>query len=280
LSGLSVGFVTWRTPKERLAGFLESLVTAVATLRHRTSMPVVIYAICNDAPQEAIGVETMIRAQAEGRADIEWQFLHGHGNVGYGAAQNLAIRRTDAEFHLICNPDLVMAPGALLDAAGFLEMHPDAVLAAPQGYDAEGQYARLAKRSPTLLALALVVVAAMLAVGQIDAWGFGHPAVVGALVVVPLAVERGSEGERPGERDGNPQDARRRPLHRLPRAHEGEREDEHARDGEEQRRRHHFPAPRLDRQVLAHHEPGHPQEVSRHAIGPVRGARPAASAAR
>ena len=35
---------------------------------------------------------------------------------------------------------------------------------------------------------------------------------------------------------------------------------------------HHLPAPRLDRQVLAHHEPGHPQEVSRHAISPVRGA--------
>ena len=55
----------------------------------------------------------------------------------------------------MCNPDLTMAPDVLVEAVHFLKASPGAVLAAPQGFDAEGRYARLAKRSPTLLALAL-----------------------------------------------------------------------------------------------------------------------------
>ena len=155
MTGLSVGFVTWHTPNDVLASFLDSLAEAVETLVRRTSMPVSIYAICNDAPQDVQAVETMIQPRAQSADEVAWHFIQGHGNIGYGAAQNLAVRRTEADFHLMCNPDLVMAPSVLLEALRFLEAHPGAVLAAPRGFDAEGRYARLAKRSPTLLALAL-----------------------------------------------------------------------------------------------------------------------------
>ncbi len=155
MTGLSVGFVTWGTPTEVLAGFLRSLAEAVETLIRRTPMPVSIYAICNEAPQAVQAVEAVIQPYATSGSEVRWQFIQGHGNIGYSAAQNLAIRSTEAEYHLICNPDLVMAPNVLLEAVRFLEAHPNAVLAAPQGFDAEGRYARLAKRAPTLLALAL-----------------------------------------------------------------------------------------------------------------------------
>ena len=155
MTGLSVGFVTWHTPKDMLAGFLDSLAEAVETLARRMPMPVSVYAICNDAPQDLRAVDAMIRPYAIRASDVRWHFIQGHGNIGYGAAQNLAVRRTEADFHLMCNPDLVMAPSVLLEAVRFLEAHPGAVLAAPRGIDAEGRYARLAKRPPTLLALAL-----------------------------------------------------------------------------------------------------------------------------
>ena len=155
MTGLSVGFVTWRTPPDQLAGFLGSLAKAVEALIRQRPMQVSIYAISNDAPQEADVVQAMTRSHAPSGGDVCWQFVHGHGNIGYGAAQNLAIRRTEAAVHLMCNPDLIMAPEVLVEAVRFLETHPAAVLAAPQGFDAEGRYARFAKRSPTLLALAL-----------------------------------------------------------------------------------------------------------------------------
>ncbi len=155
MTGLSVGFVTWHTPKDVLAKFLDSLAEAVETLLRAMPMPVSIYAICNDASQDVQAVEAMIRPRALSAGELTWHFVQGHGNIGYGAAQNLAIRRTEADFHLICNPDLVMAPSALLETVRFLEAHPGAVLAAPRGFDAEGRNARLAKRPPTLLTLAL-----------------------------------------------------------------------------------------------------------------------------
>ena len=155
MTGLSVGFVTWRTPQDMLAGFVDSLAEAVATLVRRMPMPVSIYAICNDAPQDAQAVEAMIQPCAQGPGGICWHFVGGHGNIGYGAAQNLALRRTDAEFHLMCNPDLILAPDVLLETVRYLRSNPDAVMAAPQGFDAQGRYARLAKRQPTLLVLAL-----------------------------------------------------------------------------------------------------------------------------
>ncbi|MXW52243.1 MAG: glycosyltransferase family 2 protein [Gammaproteobacteria bacterium] len=155
MTGLSVGFVTWHTPKDMLAGFLDSLAEAVETLARRMPMPVSVYAICNDAPQDLRAVDAMIRPYAIRASDVRWNFIQGHGNIGYGAAQNLAVRRTEADFHLMCNPDLVMAPSVLLEAVRFLKAHPGAVLAAPRGFDADGRYARLAKRPPTLLALAL-----------------------------------------------------------------------------------------------------------------------------
>ena len=155
MTGLSVGFVTWRTPTDLLAGFLDSLAEAVETLILRTPMPVSIYAICNEVPPEVQAVEAMIQSYATGGSDVRWQLIQGHGNIGYGAAQNLAVRSTEAEFHLMCNPDIVMAPSVLLETVTFLQAHPVAVVAAPQGFDADGRYARLAKRSPTVLALAL-----------------------------------------------------------------------------------------------------------------------------
>ena len=60
MSGLSVGFVTWHTPTELLASFLDSLTEAVEVLVRRTPMPVSIYAICNDVAQDVQAVEAMI----------------------------------------------------------------------------------------------------------------------------------------------------------------------------------------------------------------------------
>ena len=124
MTGLSVGFVTWHTPKDMLAGFLDSLAEAVETLARRMPMPVSVYAICNDAPQDLRAVDAMIRPYAIRASDVRWNFIQGHGNIGYGAAQNLAVRRTEADFHLMCNPDLVMAPSVLLEAVRFLKAHP------------------------------------------------------------------------------------------------------------------------------------------------------------
>lgn len=152
---VSIGFVTWRTPPAVLAGFLDSLAAAVRRLVGNGAEQVVVYALSNDGPQGAATVKEALAPHRAAGGQAHWEFICGQGNVGYGAAQNLAIRRTGADFHFISNPDVVMAPDALLQGLQFLQAHPQAVAVGPQGYDAAGQYAKLAKRMPSVLTLLL-----------------------------------------------------------------------------------------------------------------------------
>ena len=154
-ASVSLGFVTWRTPPAVLARFLDSLAQAVNRLVENGAGQVAVYAVSNDDAQGAAEVAAALAPHRGGASQAGWEFIHGHGNIGYGAAQNLAIQRTQADCHFISNPDVVMAPDALLQAAKFLQAHPKTVAVGPQGYDADGQYAQLAKRTPTVLALLL-----------------------------------------------------------------------------------------------------------------------------
>lgn len=154
-AAVSLGFVTWRTPTEVLARFLHSLDEAIEILIRELEGQVVVYAISNDDSQGAAALAAALERHRGQSERVRWELIHGHGNLGYGAAQNLAIRRTEAACHFISNPDVVLARQALLQGARFLRDHPNAVAIGPQGYDCQGRYAHLAKRMPTVLALLL-----------------------------------------------------------------------------------------------------------------------------
>ena len=81
------------------------------------------------------------------------ELLSGHGNIGYGAGHNLALDRHDLEFHLILNPDVLLAEDALSEGLAFLATHPSAGLLAPAVWDADGQRQYLCKAYPTVLDL-------------------------------------------------------------------------------------------------------------------------------
>ena len=83
------------------------------------------------------------------------QILSGHGNVGYGAGHNLALWQSQADWHLILNPDVLMEEDALSAGLEFLTTHPEAGLIAPAVWNQAGQRQYLCKRYPTVLDLAL-----------------------------------------------------------------------------------------------------------------------------
>jgi hypothetical protein len=79
------------------------------------------------------------------------EVLRGHGNVGFGAGHNLALRRIESDFHLVLNPDVKLAPDALAVALRFMHAHPECGLLAPAVYDGEGRQQFLCKRYPAVL---------------------------------------------------------------------------------------------------------------------------------
>ncbi len=75
--------------------------------------------------------------------------LSGHGNVGYGAGHNLAIRATSMPAHLVLNPDVELDVTALRAGLTTLAL-PRVVLVGAVGRDGDGKPGYLSKRMPSV----------------------------------------------------------------------------------------------------------------------------------
>jgi len=86
---------------------------------------------------------------------ITVELVTGHGNVGYGRANNLVLPRLDSEFHLVMNPDVELDHEALVAALRALEGDPSIGLVAPDACGAKGERQYLCKRYPSVWVLFL-----------------------------------------------------------------------------------------------------------------------------
>ena len=105
---LSIGIVTYRSADEVVRRLLESLVAAVRGATAQTAMDVAIQVVCNDDEAARFrALSALVDDLAESAPQcLRCELVTGHGNIGYGAAQNLAIRRSSADYHLVLNPDV------------------------------------------------------------------------------------------------------------------------------------------------------------------------------
>jgi GT2 family glycosyltransferase len=83
------------------------------------------------------------------------RLISGHGNVGYGQGHNKALEQARADYHLILNPDVLIADDALSQALEFMEQHPEVGLLAPAIMGNDGGPQHLCKNYPAVLDLAL-----------------------------------------------------------------------------------------------------------------------------
>ncbi len=82
--------------------------------------------------------------------------LHtGHGNIGYGQGNNIAINKVNSKYHLILNPDVYQEENALFMGISYLEQQSSVCMLAPFAKNETGELEYLAKRQPTLIALRL-----------------------------------------------------------------------------------------------------------------------------
>jgi len=88
-------------------------------------------------------------------ADVTMNYLHGHANIGYGAAHNLVMHGGNTHYHLVLNPDVELAPDALPIAFRFLGEHAEIGVLAPASRRVDGTREYVCKRYPTVFDLAL-----------------------------------------------------------------------------------------------------------------------------
>lgn len=77
---------------------------------------------------------------------------HFYGeNVGYGRGHNWGIFNSEpSKYHLILNPDIVIAPGTIDGLIHFMDENPDVGMVCPKVFNEDGTIQHLNKRYPTV----------------------------------------------------------------------------------------------------------------------------------
>jgi GT2 family glycosyltransferase len=77
------------------------------------------------------------------------EVIQNAGNVGYARAVNQGLRASRGQYAVVLNPDVVLQPSAMPRLMQFMASHPDAGLAGPRLFDADGRVQGSARRDPT-----------------------------------------------------------------------------------------------------------------------------------
>lgn len=83
------------------------------------------------------------------------EIIINQNNLGYGSAHNIAIKQSYSKYHLILNPDVLLAQNNLLEALLIMEKNPDAVALSPFAKDGAGKTLHLTKNYPSIFDLLL-----------------------------------------------------------------------------------------------------------------------------
>jgi GT2 family glycosyltransferase len=150
---LSVGCVVYDTDYNVLATTIESLHNACEEAVKQNNLNSCTFYLINNHPfppesfQQAVALARTLFSNTE--------IINGHGNIGYGRANNLAINKSNSEFHLILNPDVKLDSFSLNEGITFLTQHQDVDLVAPHAINNHGENEYLAKRMPNPLIIFL-----------------------------------------------------------------------------------------------------------------------------
>ena len=155
-SSLQVSVVTYQPDLPLLERTLDTLGIAIEAAQDARVLKTVHVALIDNSGDRGIA-ERVIDVGRTRFADkpVHVMFLHGHANIGYGAAHNLVLHGTGADYHLVLNPDAELAADALVNGVSWLDAHAEVGALAPAVVDATGARQYLCKRYPAVFDLAL-----------------------------------------------------------------------------------------------------------------------------
>lgn len=87
--------------------------------------------------------------------DERLQLVRHYRNLGFGRAHNRILAMVESDYHVFCNPDIYIQPGALAELVRMMEERPTVGLAAPRVLNPDGSLQPLNKRDPRLFDLFL-----------------------------------------------------------------------------------------------------------------------------
>ena len=155
-SSLTVSVVTYRPDAALLDRCLRMLALAIGAAREDGVVRSVAIALIDNSEDPKIAEEVIrLGKKRFGDSGVQLHFLHGHANIGYGIAHNLMLHGTGADYQLVLNPDVDVAPDAIINAIRWLDAHPEVGALAPSVTKPDGTPDFLCKRYPAVFDLLL-----------------------------------------------------------------------------------------------------------------------------
>ena len=148
---LSIAMVTYHSDAELLCRALDSVAQAVSAARVRwPSLATQFYLIDNDTARSGSQALAGMLTTLEHSGILQVQVLPMPSNVGYGAGHNACLPQLDSDYHLVLNPDVILAEDFFLQGLSYLQQESDVVMVAPLVRHEDGSPAHLCKRYPTV----------------------------------------------------------------------------------------------------------------------------------
>jgi len=155
-SSLQISIVTHRPELKLLERCLRKLALAIAAGQEAGVMRTVHLALIDNSEDRAVGDSvTKLGKTRFQDTGVHVTYLHGHANIGYGAAHNLVLHGTGSDYHLVLNPDVELDADALVNGVRWLDAHPEVGALAPSVSRPDGGREYLCKRYPAVFDLFL-----------------------------------------------------------------------------------------------------------------------------
>jgi GT2 family glycosyltransferase len=146
--------VCYHTNPIELQTLMNSVFAAVACAKELWCLAVIPLTIIDNSKTDGLCESDLNQfMEMANSLDVELKLIHGHGNVGYGRAHNMALANLQSDFHLFSNPDVVLDSECLSVAFSYLLGQPDAVLVSPFATNKIGEKQYLCKRYPSVFTL-------------------------------------------------------------------------------------------------------------------------------
>lgn len=79
-------------------------------------------------------------------------YIYGHGNVGFGRGNNIALKKAlifKSKYHIVLNPDIIFTPNVIVCLADYMDVHESVGQILPKVVYPNGDLQFLCKRLPT-----------------------------------------------------------------------------------------------------------------------------------
>jgi GT2 family glycosyltransferase len=151
---LSATIVTFHPDPALLQRALRSLGGAIERAQARGLVSSAHVFVVDNGDQASLD-DSRAAAGAFAASSSALEVVHGHGNVGYGRANNLVLPRLESDVHLVMNPDVELDEEAIAAGIEALQSDDRIGLVAPDVRGSGGERQYLCKRYPSVWVLFL-----------------------------------------------------------------------------------------------------------------------------